>query len=41
MTAREATRVARELVKAAIASGGAGEDEKQEPPLDESMEREG
>lgn len=39
LTAKEATRIASELVKAAIASGGSVEDERQEPPQ-EKMERE-
>lgn len=39
LTAREATRLASELVKSAIASSGAVEDERPEP-TEEKMERE-
>ena len=41
MSAREATRLASELVKAAIASGGAVEDERPEPTDQDVEEREG
>lgn len=39
LTAREATRIASELVKEALASGGAVEDERPEP-TEEKVERE-
>jgi len=40
ISAREATRISSELVKAAIASGGAVEDERPEPKEQDVEERE-
>lgn len=40
LTPKEATRIASELVKAAIASGGAVEDERPERPEPDVEERE-
>jgi hypothetical protein len=40
LSAREATRIASELVKAAIASGGAIEDDRPEPTEPDVEERE-